>query len=65
MSEIFPAIGEQKAVFDLAWPNVIQEELSQPVAVLLNESSEMMGIASEAGYLVLHGPGGVPALPEH
>ena len=24
--------GEQRAVFDLAWPNVIQEELSQPVA---------------------------------
>ena len=31
------ATGEQKAVFDLAWPNGIQEELSQPVAVLLNE----------------------------
>ena len=28
------ATGEQKAVFDLAWPNGIQEELSQPVAVL-------------------------------
>lgn len=44
------ATGEQKAVFDLAWPNGIQEALSQPVAVLLNESSETIGIASQAGY---------------
>ena len=44
------ATGEQKAVFDLAWPNGIQEELSQPVAVLLNESAEIISIASQAGY---------------
>ena len=44
------ATGEQKAVFDLAWPNGIQEELSQPVAILLNESTETIGIASQAGY---------------
>ena len=44
------ATGEQKAVFDLAWPNGIQEELSQPVAVLLNESAETISIASQAGY---------------
>ena len=44
------ATGEQKAVFDLAWPNGIQEELSQPVVVLLNESTETIGIASQAGY---------------
>lgn len=42
--------GEQKAVFDLAWPNGIQEELSQPVAVLLNETAEIVAIASQAGY---------------
>lgn len=42
--------GEQKAVFDLAWPNSIQEELSQPVAVLLNESAETISTASQAGY---------------
>ncbi len=42
--------GEQKALFDLAWPKGIQEELSQPVAVLLNESNETIGIASQAGY---------------
>jgi hypothetical protein len=45
-----PDTGEQKAVFDLAWPNGIQEELSQPVVVLLNEGTEIVAIASQAGY---------------
>lgn len=44
------ATGEQKAAFDLAWPQGIQEELSQPVAVLLNESTETISVASQAGY---------------
>ena len=42
--------GEQKAVFDLVWLSGIQEELSQPVAVLLNESSETLVLASQAGF---------------
>ena len=42
--------GEQKAVFDLAWPSGVQAELSQPVAVLLNEGTETIAIASQAGY---------------
>jgi len=45
-----PDTGEQKAVFDLAWPGGIQEELSQPVALLLNEGTEVIAIASQAGY---------------
>jgi hypothetical protein len=45
-----PETGEQKAVFDLAWPSGIQEELSQPVAVLLNENPETIAVASQAGY---------------
>ena len=45
-----PETGEQQAVFDLAWPSGIQESLSQPVAVLLNESPEIIAIASQAGY---------------
>lgn len=44
------ASGEQKAVFDLAWPHGIQEELSQPVVVLLNENSETLALASRAGF---------------
>ena len=42
--------GEQKAVFDLAWPNGVQIELSQPVVVLLNEGAETIAIASQAGF---------------
>lgn len=45
-----PNTGAQRAVFDLAWPSGIQEELSQPVAVLLNESAEMIAVASQAGF---------------
>ena len=47
-----PDTGEQKAVFDLAWPNGLQEELSEPVAVLLNEGPEVIALASRAGYRV-------------
>jgi hypothetical protein len=42
--------GEQKGIFDLAWPSGVQEELSQPVAVLLNASSETLATASRAGF---------------
>ena len=42
--------GEQKAVFDLAWPSGIQEELSQPVVVLLNEGTETIATASRSGF---------------
>lgn len=45
-----PDTGEQKAVFDLVWPSGLQEELSQPVAVLLNESAGTIAIASQAGF---------------
>ena len=45
-----PQSGEQKAVFDLVWPNGIQEELSQPVAVLLNEERQTLALASQAGF---------------
>jgi hypothetical protein len=45
-----PETGQQKAIFDLAWPNGIQEELSQPVAVLLNETNETISIANTAGF---------------
>src|SRR5690606_7593824 len=45
-----PASGDQVAVFDIAWPAGIQEELSQPVAVLLDEEAETILIASQAGF---------------
>jgi len=45
-----PETGQQRAVFDLAWPNGIQEELSQPVVLLLNEGNDVLAIASQAGF---------------
>ncbi len=45
-----PETGVQQAVFDLVWPNGIQKELSQPVAVLLNEPAETIAIANRAGF---------------
>lgn len=42
--------GEQKAVFDLAWPEGLQKELSEPVAVLLGEEAETVAVASQAGF---------------
>ncbi len=45
-----PQTGEQIAVFDLAWPSGLQSELSEPVALLLNEGEAAVAIASAAGY---------------
>ncbi len=45
-----PATGEQRAVFDLAWPDGLQEELSQPVAVLFDEEAPTLAIAAAAGF---------------
>ena len=45
-----PETGEPEAVFDLVWPNGIQEELSQPVALLLNEPAETIAAANRAGF---------------
>jgi hypothetical protein len=44
-----PVTGEQKAVFDLVWPDGLQPGLSTPVAVLLNESADVLALASAAG----------------
>jgi hypothetical protein len=45
-----PKTGRQKAVLDLAWPNGIQEELSEPVAVLLNEEASTIAVANQLGF---------------
>ena len=42
--------GRQKAVFDLAWPSGLQEGLSESVAVLINEGSDVLYVASQAGF---------------
>jgi hypothetical protein len=45
-----PQSGQQMAIFDLVWPDGIQQELSQPVALLLNEESATIALASQAGF---------------
>lgn len=45
-----PQSGQQLAIFDLVWSTGVQEELSQPVAVLLNEDNETIALASHAGF---------------
>lgn len=42
--------GEQRAILDLVWPNGVQTELTEPVAVLLGESAELISVVSAAGY---------------
>jgi len=45
-----PETGRQLANLDLVWPEGIQAELSEPVAVLLNEDASTIGIANRAGF---------------
>ncbi len=45
-----PETGEPLAIFDLAWPLGLQEGLSQPVALLLNEAEAMERLANDAGF---------------
>ena len=45
-----PKTGQQVAVFDLAWPGGIQDGLTDPVAVLLDEGDELIRFANDAGY---------------
>jgi len=38
------------AIIDMAWPRGLQEGLSQPVALLLNETDEVEDMVTQAGY---------------
>lgn len=44
------ATGDQLSVLDLAWPTGVQQERTEPVAVLLGESAELVALASGAGF---------------
>lgn len=41
---------DRQVVFDLAWPEGVQAELTHPVAVLLDEGDELIRFANDAGY---------------
>ena len=45
-----PDTSEPIAVLDLAWPEGLQEGLSQPVALLIDEGPETEEGANRAGY---------------
>ena len=42
--------GNLLMIIDLAWPNGIQPELSEPIALLINESEENQEIVNQRGY---------------
>ena len=42
--------GTEVAIIDLAWPQGIQVGLSEPIALLLNESAETQAAVSKYGY---------------
>jgi hypothetical protein len=48
--ELIEQDGTVGAVLDLAWPRGLQVELSEPVALLLNESAEAYRVAARHGY---------------
>jgi len=47
-----PDTGELKAFLDLAWPEGLQEGLSEPTALILNEELEVFKLATNAGFQV-------------
>ena len=50
--------GEEGAMFDLAWPDGVQSELSEPVAVLIDEDREVLAAAGRNGYRFFTSPAG-------
>lgn len=47
-----PDTGELKAFLDLAWPEGLQEGLSEPTALVLNEELEVFKLATNVGFQV-------------
>ncbi len=48
--ELLDDDGNVAAIIDLAWPQGIQSGLSEPVALLLNETADMQAIVCKHGY---------------
>ena len=53
-----PDTGEEVAMFDLAWPEGVQSELSDRVAVLIDEDVEVLAAAGKYGYRFFTSPNG-------
>lgn len=48
--ELLDENGKVAAIIDLAWPQGIQSGLSEPIALLLNETAEVQATVSKYGY---------------
>ena len=48
--ELLDENGNVAAIIDLAWPQGIQSGLSEPIALLLNETAETQATVSKFGY---------------
>ncbi len=48
--------GEAVAILDLAWPDGVQVELTEPIALLLNEAPEVERAAAEHGFRFFTNP---------
>jgi hypothetical protein len=48
--------GDAVAVLDLAWPNGLQEGLSEPVTLLIDEDTELEELVNQAGFLFFTDP---------
>ncbi|MEX1211346.1 MAG: DUF262 domain-containing protein [Balneolaceae bacterium] len=48
--EILDENDEQEAIIDLAWPDGVQQYLSHPVALLINEDEETKKVANRSGF---------------
>ena len=59
------ASGNPMALLDLAWPEGLQSQLSQPVALLLDEPVETLQIASQAGFRYFTDVGAFRRYVEH
>lgn len=51
-----PVTGRQQAVLDLAWPEGVRHELTQPVAVLIGETPDLLRFASARGFRCFTSP---------
>ncbi|MCD8364164.1 MAG: DUF262 domain-containing protein [Lachnospiraceae bacterium] len=48
--ELLDESGKTVAIIDLAWPHGIQQGLSEPLALLLNETAETQAVVGKYGY---------------
>ena len=49
--ELVDAENQVVSVLDLAWPRGIQEGLSKPTALLIDEDNETLAVASQSGFM--------------